>query len=621
MSDETRIFVVVRQHFTSRRVFIVEGTSLLLTSALLPSCGGGSSTSVPTPTPTPTPTPSPQLAIVSISPTNPTALTPIAVQLSGFDPTKPFTVAFGGQSQTPIRVDSSSGAIIIAAPANIDATAGATAAFSTTLSISQNGNTVSSPIQISDMPQLSDLGVPLGTISRAFLNYQAIVLGQSINAQQAISLLPKAGNVSNGTLLSDLKTQLLNVIRARNDIDRVVSINSLSIPIGTTSSGIPLSFDVNSVTMMDRVLAQYLLASTNNGTVLPQVRRAGKNSKRRHTPTVEPLAAGNGAAFWNGLTQVINTESGAASYLSNQQTLKDTNHTTFDAMLSAGSMYSSYFTLGATVLGLAATAAGAVPIAGALGVVAAGATIIGLLCGTLAMGNDLVNIYTNVTGLVNKDPNVTAADLEKSLASLVTDGFVAYANAEGMGGLQKGASAALGTVFDDIFNASVESTSWGTVAFLGSTDNLLLQQTLSADSNTAASSIQSVSPSDFGLVTGMCTISNSQGPILSGLPGVGAGDNGSAPDALTSIAAPDGSYELVLPLGSPDLTYNAMDIAAFDPVDLYDPSTNTLTILGSSSVVDLSGVNPNAPVVGPSLSGTCNDTDASNPDGDDPDCD
>jgi len=31
--------------------------------------------------------------------------------------------------------------------------------------------------------------------------------------------------------------------------------------------------------MMDRVLAQYLLASTNNGTVLPQARRARRNSK------------------------------------------------------------------------------------------------------------------------------------------------------------------------------------------------------------------------------------------------------------------------------------------------------------------------------------------------------
>ena len=121
------------------------------------------------------------------------------------------------------------------------------------------------------MPQLSDLGVPLGTISRAFLNYQAIILGQSINAQQAISLLPSAGNPDNATLLADMKTQLLNIIKARNDIDRVVSDNSVSISIGTTpTAGLPLSFDVNSVTMMDRVLAQYLLAGTNNGTILPR---------------------------------------------------------------------------------------------------------------------------------------------------------------------------------------------------------------------------------------------------------------------------------------------------------------------------------------------------------------
>ena len=151
------------------------------------------------------------------------ALTPISVQVTGLAPKQPFTISFGGQAQQPaIRVDSSTGAIIVAAPLNIDATTGSTAPLSTTLTITQNGISASSPIQISDIPQLSDLGVPLGTISRAFLNYQAIILGQNINAQQAISLLPKAGNVNNGTLLSNLKTQLLNVIRARNDVDRVV---------------------------------------------------------------------------------------------------------------------------------------------------------------------------------------------------------------------------------------------------------------------------------------------------------------------------------------------------------------------------------------------------------------
>jgi len=545
------------------------------------------------------------------------------VQLSGFDPTKPFTVAFGGQSQKPIRIDSSSGAIIIAAPANIDATVGATAAFSTTLSISQNGNTVSSPIQISDMPQLSDLGVPLGTISRAFLNYQAIILGQSINAQQAISLLPKAGNVNNATLLANLKTQLLNVIRARNDIDRVVSNNSISIPIGAGPGGIPLSFDVNSVTMIDRVLAQSLLTGTNNGTLLPQVRRARKNSKRRHAPTVETLAAGNGTAFWNGLTQVINTESGAVSYLANQQTLKESNSSFLDQYLSNLSAYSSYLTLGATAVGLAASAASLPAVAGFAGLVATGAIIAGFLAGTAAIGNDAYNLYTSVADLVDHEPNASAAKVISALSSLATDGVVTYLNAEGMGGVngvETGVGPAFNSLFTELYTATADSTTIGTAALLASTGNVLVQQTLSADSNTAASSIQSVSPSDFGLVTGMCTISNSQGPILSGLSGVGAGNNGSTPDNLATIAAPDGTYSLVLPLGSPSLTYTTLDIAAFDPVDLYDPSINTLTVLGSS-VVDLSGVNPNTAITGPSFVGSCNDTDSSNPDGDDPDCD
>jgi hypothetical protein len=604
----------------TRRLFIAEGAALVA-SSFLSSCGssGGPSSGGPTPTPTPTS----NLSLVSISPTSPTALTPITVQLSGFDPTKPFTVAFGGQSQTPIRVDSSSGAIIIAAPANIDATAGATAAFSTTLSISQNGNTVSSPIQISDMPQLSDLGVPLGTISRAFLNYQAIVLGQSINAQQAISLLPKAGNPNNATLLANLKTQLLNVIRARNDIDRVLSNNGLSIPVGTGPGGIPLSFDMNSVTMMDRILAQSLLTGTNNGTVLPQVRIV-RNSRRRRSTMAEPLVAGNSVAFWNGLTTAINTGSGAVSYLTNQQTLNSKDSSFLDQYLSNLSAYSSYLTLGATVVGLGLTVASLPVLAGYAGAVATGAIITGFLAGTAAMGNDAYNIYTDVSALVHNEPNASAAKLGSDLTSLISDGVTSYLNAEGMGGLN-GVSTAVGPAFNSVFTqlyvATADGVALGAAALMESTGNLLVQKALSADSDTASSSIQSVSPSDFGLVTGMCTISNSQGPILSGLSGVGAGDIGAAPDVLTSIAAPDGTYELVFPLGSPDLTYNAMDIAAFDPVDLYDPSINTLTVLGSSSVVDLSGVNPNTPIAGPSFAGVCNDTDAGSPDGDDPDCD
>jgi len=617
MSNTAPKFVVF-PYSLNRRAFLAQAAAAAA-STMLWSCGGGSSSSAPSPTPIPT---APQkISITSITPPNPVALTPIAVQVAGLDPKQPFTISFGGQAQQPaMRVDSSTGAIIVAAPLNIDATTGSTAPLSTTLTITQNGISASSPIQISDIPQLSDLGVPLGTISRAFLNYQAIILGQNINAQQAISLLPKAGNVNNGTLLSNLKTQLLNVIRARNDVDRVVTNNAVSIPVGTTpTGGVSLTFDVNSVTMMDRVLAQYLLAGTNNGTVLPQ----RKSRTRKHAQKLEVAAgAAQGATFWTGLTKVIVTEGGAISYLSNWHTQISTDSTSWDKGLSQVSMYSSYVTAGATLVGLASGATAAAPV---LAVVATAAAITGFLCGSVAMATDIYNVVTNVSDLLTKQPGASGAKIASAFSSLVTDGVVTYLNAEGLGGVVNGANASISlelvnSIYTDIFKATADSTTSAMAQLVLSSDNLLFQVIL-ADSNTAESSIQAVSPSDFGLVTGMVAISNSQGPILSGLSGVGAGNNGSAPDALTSMATPNGSYELVVPLGSPDLTYNAMDIAAFDPVDLYDPFINTLTILGSSSVVDLSGVNPNTPIAGPSFVGACNDADAGSPDGDDPDCD
>lgn len=602
---------VIFPYSLNRRAFLAQAAAAAA-STVLWSCGGGGSS----PTPSPTPTPTPQLSIASITPNNPTALTPITVQVTGLDTTKPFTVTIGGQAQTPMHATGST--IVLTTPLNVDATAGTTAPLSTTLSVTQNGGTASSPLQTTDLPQLSDLGVPLGTISRAFLNYQAIILGQSINAQQAISLLPQAGNPNNATLIAHLQIQLLNVIRARNDIDRIVNNNATVIPIGITPTAqLPLQFDQNSVAMMDRVFAQYLWAGTSNGTVLPQV-RARKSGKHKYTP----LLTVSGGAFYQTIAQLINTESGAASYLGYQQTTASSDSSYLDNVIAKVGMYSSFITLGASLVGLGAAAVGAAPVITFAGGVAAAATLAGIACGTFAMGNDYYNLVTNIYAYESNQPGASASAIGSAFASLAADGLNTFIAAEGMGGLQAGVSEAVGTVWEDIFKASEASTTQGAAQLMVSTDNLLIQQTLQDDSNSANSNTQNVSPTDFGLVTGMCTISNSQGPILSGLSGVGIGDaNGSAPDTLTSIAAPDGSYELVLPIGSPDLTYSAMDVAAFDPVDLYDPTINTLTILGNSPVVDLSGVNPDTPIIGPGFAGACNDTDAGSPDGDDPDCD
>jgi len=343
---------------------------------------------------------------------------------------------------------------------------------------------------------------------------------------------------------------------------------------------------------------------------------------RRHKKSfkVKSMASG-GSAFWTTLTQAINTESGAVSYLLSQQTQANTDSSYFDRTLSSISMYASYVTAGATLLSLAAGATAAAPILAGAATVAA---VTGFLCGSLAMGNDYYNLFTSVYALASNQPGASAAQIESAFAALTADGITTYLNAEGLGGLL-GANASVSTtllksIYTDIFTATADSATLGAAQLAVSTDNMLAQQIIT-DSNSAESSMQSVSPSDFGLVTGTCTIANSQGPILSGLSGVGTGNDGYLPDTLTSIAAPDGSYELLLPIGSPDLTYNSMDVAAFDPVDLYDPTINTFNTLGDSLAVDLSGVNPNSAIVGPSFTGACVDTDAGDPDGDDPDCD
>ena len=197
---------------------------------------------------------------------------------------------------------------------------------------------------------------------------------------------------------------------------------------------------------------------------------------------------------------------------------------------------------------------------------------------------------------------LSAADVGKAASALVSDTVIGFLNAEGLGGLN--GTAAVGpiasSVFKGIFDAASTYVGLAAAGMLYTVQNLLIQSDLSSDSTAASSSIQSVVPSDFGQVDGTVSISNDQGPILSGLTGVGAGNSGSLPNTLTSIAAPDGSYDLVLPVGSASLSYPTMDVAAFDRVHLYDPSINTLTVL-DSLVVDLSAISPMSPLTGPDL--------------------
>src|SRR6185437_8295907 len=338
MSEQKKIVTTP----TTRRMFIGESTILLLSSlapSLLTSCGssGGSTTTPsPTPAPTPSPTPSPNsgLSLVSISTTTPTALSPITIKLAGFNPTLPFAVSFSGSSgnqaaQTAIRAEVD-GTVVIPAPLHFDADTGNTSNLATTLAITQNNATVSAPIVIHDIPQLGDFGVSLGAITRAFYVHQELALGASINAQQSIAALPSS-TVNNATLIADLQTQLTKVILARNDIDRIIADNTVQIAIGTAPDGTPISFNAHSVETMDRIIAQYLLAYSANGTLIgPNPLAAQRDSSQN--PTSAQLQVP--PAVMAAILQSIQTLNGAVSFKGTQQGVTDPKSSTMDSVLS-----------------------------------------------------------------------------------------------------------------------------------------------------------------------------------------------------------------------------------------------------------------------------------------------
>ena len=306
--------------------------------------------------------------------------------MAGFDTTMPFTVFISGSAGppipiTPIRVESN-GAIVVAAPLHIDSLTGQTSTWTPTISVTQGKVTVSSQVSIGDIPQLTDYGVTLGAITRAFYNHQEITLGASINAQQAISALA-GSSLKNSSLLAHLNTQLQNVILARSDIDRVVTKNSLSIPIGTATDGTAFAFGMNSVALMDRIIGQYLLAYSSTSTT-PAVRGD-------HPLAVSPTGM-------QAILQSIVGLGGAVSFKQQQQTATEANSSTMDNVLATLSTADTAVTIGAGLLTIGAVVLGAPEIAVAAGAVATYSALAGVLIGSAAVGNDLYNVATNAYG-------------------------------------------------------------------------------------------------------------------------------------------------------------------------------------------------------------------------------
>ncbi|HEY3658877.1 MAG TPA: hypothetical protein VGL34_28215 [Steroidobacteraceae bacterium] len=521
------------------------------------------------------------LQITSMAETAPVALTPLSVSANGIDPNMPVNVRFYNDSgfdvtNQAVRVEG--GTVIVGVPVYFDLNSNTETSGTVSMTISQ-GSHLSPPvtINIQDVPGLATYGTQLGQISHSVLIYEAQVLARRLNELQAFQVLP-GNTVDTYAAQATLKTHLDAVIAARSDVDRVMADNSLVIYTGSLPDGTPVQFDQNALEMMDRMNALFLLQTL--GPVTPGTKAPLKMAELAQS---QPLASSTITAILEYMeTQAaVNSIQASALNLTNAKGWSDV--------------------VGAVASGISGTAAllpKGVITESSQWMLGAGAALISdadIVTGALL--DDGFYIYgavTNDQNLMNtalEDMNaVPTATLVKAALDLTA---TLFGGPEAVAALQK-----LSTVYE-FANSFYElgDAAWETAE--------KLYEPIDAE-------FPSPFPDDtqgIAMIEGVANISYTTGTAapLSGIDLCCLGGTD-----IAGIADPGGNFSVFVPLGVSGTDYSNMSVEA------YDPLTNTIL---SAETVDLTGLNTAQPVAVPDLFGTCDDTDAGDPDGDDPDCD
>jgi hypothetical protein len=552
--------------------------------------------------------------VISPSTTTPTALTPVALSVTGLDFTQAFSVQLinsSGYSATlpPVRNDATNKIVIVAAPLYFDPNTGKTAPLTASVQITQ-GTVTSNAISwaISDIPSVASYGVNPGEISHAFFNALAIGFGMNVNALQAMRALPTS-KTDTSTVQSHQTAQQLSAIEARDNVDLIISGTRTSIPIGTASDGIAVNYDANSVDILDRILGIYLQSigylPTNIypanplHTVKPYVRRSRRNLLMPDSINAKDIIDSLGLV-------------GGAIGLENAGIQTATAENSTDSTIAIGQGVAT----GALILGTIAEAPALVAAATIVGTVYAGAAIV----------NDFYKWYTASNALSDALANGDATKFEESekelsdaRANLNVD---LIGGALGVLGFPSEVAGELGVAKDTVEVLDAAQNGGTGLAVQGIsliTSAVGLAITLNGiemknDGQTMAQSNAEIpaSANSFGLVEGSDVVSNINPPVLDPLNGAYLTET-TTNTPFTTLAGDDNNYMLIVPLGVPGYNYSQMLLAP------YDPAGNVTT--GSQVPIDLSTLTSTNPYHAQGITGTCNDTDAGNPDQDDPDCD
>jgi hypothetical protein len=304
--------------------------------------------------------------------------------------------------------------------------------------------------------------------------------------------------------------------------------------------------------------------------------------RRRHREqnkkSLADLITGLGAAA--GLTGILNGAVNAIQPVSGGNTLGDNVVSGLSGLASL-----------VGVIGLVAEAP----------VLVTGAAVAGAVLGAYTVGRDIYNIYESPEGVTWESGLKLGFDALGTVTSL----FGAQAVGSGLVGQVTGA-------LENIGGNGVSGALMQSAGFIANAGALTLGA-IGLFEQAHSESSQATPPQQVGLLDGIVNVTNAEGPILSGLSGIYLID----PNTYTQfnqIADSSGNYTITVPLGIQGLNYSGMMLQPYDPI--------SGDYTGSSVTINLSGLTPTSPIIDPTpISAACNDTDAGDPDSDDPDCD
>jgi len=569
------------------------------------------------------------LSVTSVSNTSPIPLTPLYISTSGLNPNSSVTVQFSNNagflvSQQPTRV-APDGTVVAATPLYLDPSSGQIGPGSVSLVLSQ-GNTSSAPVtlNIQDLPSVSSYGTQLGQISHAFLTYSQMRTARRLGEFQAFQELP-GNTIATSQPQASLQAFLTALIEARNDGDRVSLNNSLVISGGTLSNGTAIQFDQNSLDMMDRVFGLYLtqFSSIYSATATPAVLKANSMSARgfsgrrsKHALRIRPFIVSPEQASTGGLSAVLNYITAAGNLTALTQAYSDgtaKDATTFDKVLAISNGASALY--------------GLATVGGTVGQAVAGAAFGALLSGVSLLnhtGMELGDLaFIMVASRNGGDPAVLQEaqnDLNNNSHAAAIDAIQTELNLAAVGGAFGSFGNGVVGSFLAVENAggqiALQSAGFITGAYGCVTSSS--GPCYTAIENTALNlgseviNIFTSNSQGFAEVSGTANISNSQGSTLAADTGIAISSFDVSSSDMTALADPNGNYDLFVPLQAANTNYGLLTVTAFDPVS---------GLVLASSPIDLTSLTTTAPMQLPTLQGGCTDTDAGNPDSDDPDCD